>query len=382
MLLKMKKRNINILDIFVKTKISFYYLYIRMSKNIYHLNSKLGKLKNQLSISDEVSKMNNILISNNILLINYDEKLQPFGAVKATNFRNSGILQYIEDHKPYLIIITTQNSLSRTENHFQHFFGEELAEENFQEECKYKRLSKIDATKPIHSSSMISTFSKFFKSDHDPYNLRTRIYYRIDNVCLLFKDEILNKKSCFTNQKNPLNQYNSNKLNDKKIIRKEDCNESNNIVIENYHMKRYSYKDNIYSKTGHGIITIGLIFKIKDDQTDTHYKLIISNRNDISPSIKEERKLAEIKKEENLAKITEKNIYGTTKSSIYIVSANSINPIINSIKSNSIKRSKKNEFKIIEMNLYFDSKSSRFALYNTITDYNEESFDNKIYEKK
>jgi hypothetical protein len=212
---------------------------------------------------------------------------------------------------------------------------------------------------------MISTFSKFFKSDHAPYNVRTRIYYRVDKVCLLFQDEKLNKKSCFTNQKNPVNQYNSNNINDSKIIEIKDCKSDNNIVIENYHMKRYSYKDNIYSKRGNGIITIGLIFKIKDDRSNIRYKLIISNRNDISSSIKAEIKLAEIKEEENLAKIIDKE---STKSSIYIVSPN------------SIKRAKKNDFGIKEMNLYF--KSNKFNLYEEITTYNENSFDNEIYEKK
>ena len=264
------------------------------------------------------------------LLINVDENSETIGALKINNFRGN-ILYLIKKLEPYLIIVTSQNSLSRTDNHFQHFFGEELAE-NFSKENKYeykyeyKRLAKIDATKPIHSSSISSTFSKFFKKDDDPYNVRTRIYYRTDKVCLNFKNEELSKKSCFTNKKNPLNQYNSNNNSTQKSV--EECRlQDSDITITNYYMKRYNHQNESLSKTGTGIITIGIIFKIKDD--NNFYKLIINNR---------------CNTESNLSGLNpSKPISNPIKSSFYIVSSN----IITNTKS---------DFKIKTLQLSTDLK--------------------------
>ena len=167
---------------------------------------------------------------------------------------------------PYLIIVTSQNSLSRTDNHFQHYFGEVLLKDN-----NWRRLLKIDATKPIHTSSMSSIFSKILK-DPDPYNVRTRIYYRIDKVCLEFKDEELSKKSCFTNQRSNYNDYIP------KIEFRNKC-KNQDYTIMTYYMKRYSDKNEKLSKTGNGIITIGLLFRIiTSEKSVTYKKLIISNR--------------------------------------------------------------------------------------------------------
>ena len=290
--------------------------------------------------------MNNIskkVILDKILLINFDEKGQVFKAEKMTNFKYN-VLPVIKELDLYLIIVTSQNSLSRTDNHFQHFFGEKLLQEN-----NWKRLSKIDATKPIHSSSISSTFSKMFKNP-DPYNVRTRIYYRTDKVCVNFKDEKLSKKSCFTNQKNPFNEYNSEFNSTDK---EGQCQYyMQDIMIDNYYMKRYSHEKEIYSKTGDGIITIGLIFKIKKNNNSyNNYKLIISNRcrHDI--------------KNNNLNPIQIKKIKRGDKSSIYIVSSSDI------VYNTGINEASNNDFEINTINLNSDCKvniNSSYSVLNTI----------------
>ena len=244
------------------------------------------------------------ILNEKILLINVDENSETIRAEKIINFKSkaSGLIKKLE---PYLIIVTSQNSLSRTKDHFQHYFGEEL-EKIFSNENKYKRLAKIDATKPIHSSGISSIFSKILKNP-DPYNVRTRIYYRTDKVCLNFKDEELSEKSCFTNKKSVSNEYNSNRNSTQKSV--EECMlYGSDITITNYYMKRYSSPVEEKSKTGNGIIAIGLIFKIKDDKN--FYKLIINNRCNI---------------ESNLLVLNKsKPISSPIKSSFYIVSSNSI----------------------------------------------------------
>jgi hypothetical protein len=245
------------------------------------------------------------LTKEKFLLINVDENHETIGSVKSNNFR-ANVLPLIKRLNPYLIIVTSQNSLSRTDNHFQHFFGEELIREYSLEEdgYEYKRLAKIDATKPIHSSSISSTFSKFFKKEDDPYNVRTRIYYHTGKVCLNFEDEELSKKSCFTNKKSVFNEYNS-KSTEKSI---QSCIlQGSDITITNYFMKRYNHQNEKRSKTGTGIIAIGLIFKIKGDENS--YKLIINNR---------------CKNDTNVSKLTPSNTISIKSSSFYIVSSGSI----------------------------------------------------------
>jgi hypothetical protein len=248
-------------------------------------------------------------LSNKILLLNLDENKETFNVEKERGLGR--LFVDIDKLDPYLIIVTSQNSLSSTNNHFQNSFREELMKANV-----WLCLSKIDAIKPIHSSSIISTFSGFFKSNNDQYNVRTIIYYRIDKVCLLFENENLNKKSSF-------NHYNSNHNSTPKGNCKSD------IIIENYYMAKYSDD----SKKGHGKITIGLIFKFANN----YYKLIISNRCNINNS--------------KLAKIEGKRM---DKSSIYIVSPNDITEATD------------NNFKINIINLRFNKKKKIFNIDTNI----------------
>ena len=279
-------------------------------------------------------------INDTVLLVNIDEEHKIFNdkSIDTYTFRN--IMERIEELNPYLIIVTSQNSLSRTDNHFQHLFGKELLKKEFAEENKnkyeYKRLSKVDATKPIHSTSIISTFSKLFKKDDpDPYNVRTRIYYRTDKVCLNFEDEELSKKSCFTNKRNPLNEYKSKSI--------KECEFKNdNIIITNYYMRRYSSQEEVLSKKGYGTITIGLILKVNEN----YYKLIISNRfehdiNSYANFSEEFTNMINVNMKKNLKSY---NFNKDIKSSIYVVSSNSITPFYTDFIKKFIQ--KKNDFKI------------------------------------
>lgn len=253
------------------------------------------------------------IIFDKILLINFNEKSETFGTLKINNFKNN-ILPLIKELDLYLIIVTSQNSLSLTKNNFQHFFGKELIREN-----NWKCLSKIDAAKSIHSSS---TFSKKNKKDTDPYTVRTSIYYRTDKVCFNFEDKKLDKKSYF-------NEYNSD--DHKKST--EQCQTDYDIIITNYYMKKYSNENELLSKKGDGKITIGLIFKVKNDKRD--YKLIISNRSNIN-----NYPLSIIKQKQS------------NKSSIYIVNPCDI-----------IKVDKKHDFSINSIHLFFLKKISQFSYF-------------------
>ena len=282
-------------------------------------------------------------INDRVLLINIDEEHKIYKDKNLDILKN--IMEKIEELNPYLIIVTSQNSLSRTEYHFQHLFGEELLEKKFSEENKnkYKRLSKVDATKPIHSTSISSTFSKIFKKDDpDPYNLRTRIYYRTDKICLNFEDEELSKKSCFTNKRNPLNEY--------KSIKEKECEFNNdNIIITNYYMRRYSSQEEVLSKKGYGTITIGLILKVNEER---YYKLIISNRfennNNNNSSYANFSEVftnrINVNMKTNLRK-SNKDI----KSSIYVVSSKSVRPFYTDYITRRIQE--KNDFKITVIQL-------------------------------
>ena len=219
--------------------------------------------------------MNNI-IYDKILLINYDENHELITDDNTINTINS-FGDKIISKSPYLIIVTTQNSLSRTNKHFQHILGEKLKMEG------YKVFSKIDATRPKNSSSISNIFSLKPK----PYNIRTRIYYHPEKVNFIDdKLMLLGSKSYFIDKDTYMNKYNSNNIADNiigkydfaknniadNIIDKYDFAKNNDkILITNYKARRYT--DIKSSKEGTGKIIFVLIYIFDGKE----YKLIISN---------------------------------------------------------------------------------------------------------
>lgn len=169
-------------------------------------------------------------MNNKILLINYDENHQLITDDIIIDSINS-FGDKIISNSPYLIIVTTQNSLSRTNKHFQHILGEKLKMGG------YKVFSKIDAIYSIPS---------IFSLGSKPYNVRTRIYYDPDKTDFIDTYNSNNKKNY------PV------KNNDK-------------ILITNYKVKRYT--DINHGKEGIGKIIFVLICKFDGKE----YKLIISN---------------------------------------------------------------------------------------------------------
>jgi hypothetical protein len=116
-----------------------------------------------------------------ILVISYDEDRKRFliyqgnymfrGPVIQALSQNpylNKILEKINKLKPDLVVCCTQNSLSCTKDHFQHYFKELIITKN------YSLISKADAT-TVNDSNFLSCSTKI-SNDSKPYNVRTRVY--------------------------------------------------------------------------------------------------------------------------------------------------------------------------------------------------------------
>ena len=116
-------------------------------------------------------------ILENILLINFDEEKKLYKDEKNSmqlSFRTK--IQNLFTNKKNsiknyaIIVVCTQNSLSGTENHFQHHFKRLLSED-------FEMLSKVDATRQTNRRSLLGS---------KKYNVRTRVYYNKNMVDLNF----------------------------------------------------------------------------------------------------------------------------------------------------------------------------------------------------
>ena len=129
------------------------------------------------------------IIPPKILVISYDEDRKRFliyqgnymfrGTVNQALSQNkylNKVLEKITELKPDLVVCCTQNSLSCTEDHFQHYFKDLITKELRKKEnpLDYSLISKADATTE-NDSSFWSCSTKISNNSKD-YNVRTRVY--------------------------------------------------------------------------------------------------------------------------------------------------------------------------------------------------------------
>lgn len=166
--------------------------YKYLEQNIIHVIYNFDFIKNKVNIKFNLeSPYTKLPITINVtnktksdfLIVSFNE-----GAKSYNSDDCIPLLQKINNENPSFIVISTQESSSKSirnsktfgnARHYQHVFGEELEKFNF----PYKRLLKVDA-------SVISTPSLLFMKDK---NVRTRIYYNTEHV-----DYNEQKKSLFS----------------------------------------------------------------------------------------------------------------------------------------------------------------------------------------
>ena len=135
-----------------------------------------------------------------ILVISYDEDRKRFliyqgnymfrgpkeQAISQDLYLNE-ILKKITNLKPDLVVCCTQNSLSCTEDHFQHYLKNLIKDEN------YSLITKADAT--TENNSSFWSCSTKIKNESKPYNVRTRIYRNNSTLESNLTYKKLNEKS-------------------------------------------------------------------------------------------------------------------------------------------------------------------------------------------
>ena len=189
----------------------------------------------------------NIYNNKDSVIFNIDENKEEFNGEKENTKKSiHKIINAFYNNVP-IIIITSQNSLSRTDNHFQHKIRE-IVEKNYKD---YILLAKSDAT--------ISKFTTI----EQPSDARTRIYINLKKVYINFNNKnlsnLIKSEVVEKNAKVLLNEtqrlISEDSLNiisiKKKIIKKNTNNNSEYIMYnieyekgdETYSMNIFNYND-------------------------------------------------------------------------------------------------------------------------------------------
>lgn len=177
-------------------------------------------------------------VNSRILIIKLDENGQKFNAyVKSERSMNYITNSKLEDAliNKDIIVVCTQNSLSGTDKHFQHFF------KNYIKNKGYDMLSKVDATRQKNRSVLGSS-----------YNVRTRIYYKKDNV--IFDFNIESFKNSYNTKMNKRGTAFTNIRNNYKNIGNKS--NKNKLYLTNYALNRFTDNQSINK----GKISVGFRF--------------------------------------------------------------------------------------------------------------------------
>lgn len=187
----------------------------------------------------------------NILIFNFDEEGNEYN----NDHYIKNFLYNVGSKNPNIIVICTQNSISRTDKHLQHIIGDKLP-------GKYKRFSKVDATRQSDLKKIVYKNLK---------NVRMRIYYNtetvyVDNVFNRFSKQSSKKRSIFNFSNNSIDEnkekYNGSKTNNKQII------------IKEYKYRRYTVEGE-NGRSGKGGIMTSIVFKMNG----LEYQYIFCNYN-------------------------------------------------------------------------------------------------------
>lgn len=226
-------------------------------------------------------------ICKSILLINFDENKKIFKDKKIIEekFENTDFNKYT------LIIVCTQNSLSGTEQHFQHQLESYLLNLKNNSENIFELLSKSDATRQVNRRHYL-----LFKN----HNVRTRVYYQKGKVNFNFplkkfkysysltKDEVnnLNNNEINITKFSPkLKSKNSRFINTKKAKLIEEnyrkYSDFSKLQLYDYSVKRESSEKNSKPIIGEGRITTNLVFIYQYVRYNYLFKLQIVNENNM-----------------------------------------------------------------------------------------------------
>ena len=207
-----------------------------------------------------------------VLVINYNENNQPPDETKLNE-----ILSSIEQNKPDIFILTTQDSRSGTDSHIHHSVKEKIEnskkrkylrrntkiEESLK---KYKLFSKVDGTRLSNS--------KFgFFNTEKPYNVRTRIWINTETVEHTGLKNF--SKNSYSNKVKKDPKLNKNNNSDT------DTSKSKSSIPNKINIKKYSYK-RITEPEKNGRKGIGSIMtSISLEKNNEYYEYIIFNTNPI-----------------------------------------------------------------------------------------------------
>ena len=212
-----------------------------------------------------------------ILVVSYDEDKKRFliyqgnnmfrGPKIQSNVQNSyltRISEVIQTLKPDLVVCCTQNSLSCTKDHFQHYFKDLMINllRKKEKSMKYSLISKADAT--TENDSSFWSCSTKISNNSKPYNVRTRVYRYEDTLEANLSEKNISKE-----------------LNKKSKYEELYLNRVGTIPIDKLYVEYIGFRRITETSNGIGGILYDIMIcrKLNDTTDPTCYQNIFCNYN-------------------------------------------------------------------------------------------------------
>jgi hypothetical protein len=313
----------------------------------------------------------------NILIFNFNEEENNYN----DNYFFKQFVYVINKKKPNIIVICTQNSISRTDKHLQHIIGDKLPE-------NYKRFSKVDATRQSDLKKIVYKNLK---------NVRMRIYYNTETV---YVNNVFNRFSKQSSKKRSIFNFSNNSIDENEEKYSGSNTNNKQIIIKEYKYRRYTVEGE-NGRTGKGGIMTSIVFRMNgleeykyivcnynfnSENIQSNFNKIIKNGNIKLDSINLNNKLMKIqnplqeslldqkKLQENLSLVNRQILF------IYFVSQNKIQygKYFNISNKNIIKLNKNKNKNSLPPNEYFPK--NKFLITPEIISDIESLYKNKVFE--
>ena len=156
----------------------------------------------------------------------------------------------IKKEKPDIVAFFTQESISGTDDHYQHHLMKKI-EGIRNTQLEYRIVSKVDAT-----TKKNSRYASLQSNDKKPFNVRTRIYVNNKTVYFGFSNKNFSKSVSENIQNNSI-------YNEKIAIQSTYLN---SIHTQKFKFIKYGYRRLRFSRNGEGYILSNMIIE-RNDQT-------------------------------------------------------------------------------------------------------------------
>jgi hypothetical protein len=236
----------------------------------------------------------------------------------------------IKKEKPDIVAFFTQESISGTDDHYQHHLMKKI-EGIRNTQLKYRIVSKVDAT-----TKKNSRYASLQSNDKKPFNVRTRIYVNNKTVYFGFSNKNFSKSVSENIQNNSI-------YNEKIAIQSTYLKDT-----QKFKFIKYGYRRLNFSREGKGYILSNMIIERNDETQHSRRNENYNKHNYIfcNYDTGDNDILQKMIMRKNIALLMNVSIYLITKNFISNVEIKGVNDHYKRILVKGSNESKKEKYKI------------------------------------